>query len=188
VQLHGRRSIIEAFRPTAMALDPGTLEQYRLKLRYKVRWHLGSSCPDVDDVVQESLTRFLRAVQEEKIRKPESAGAFLSGICNNVIQEYRRGVSREAVSNSDTKTPERAAAPETDGLELREAIAVALTRLPQRDQDILRAFFLEGKSKQEICLLMGLSDGQFRVALFRAKGRFRENYYREMKQKCGDRH
>jgi RNA polymerase sigma factor (sigma-70 family) len=171
-----------------MTVDPGTLDRYRLKLRYKVCWHLGSSCPDVDDVVQETLTRFLRALREEKIRNPERAGAFLSGVCNNVIQEYRRSVSRQPLSDSEAGAREPVAASDTDGLEIRDAVTVALAGLSVRDQDILRAFFLEGKSKKEVCHSMALSDGQFRVALFRAKGRFRENYYREVKQRCAGQH
>src|ERR1700693_5387994 len=108
-----------------VAIDPDILARYRLKLRYKVCYHLGNSCPDVDDVVQEALTRFLCAARDEKIRNPESTGAFLSGICNNVIQEYRRRVWREPLSDPDSGPAGRAAAPEVDVLELRQAIAVA---------------------------------------------------------------
>ena len=62
-----------------MILDSSTLERYRLKLRYKVSYHLGSSCPDVDDIVQETMLRFVRSMQAETIRNPESIAAFLSG-------------------------------------------------------------------------------------------------------------
>ena len=163
-----------------MGIDPDTLARYRLKLRYKVCYHLGSSCPDVDDVVQETLTRFLRALRDEKIRNPESTAAFLSGICNNVIQEHRRRLRREPLSDTDLPPSERPAVPQADVLELRQAIAVVITQMPQRDRDILRAFFLEEKGREEICRTMGLSDGQFRVALFRAKKRFRKSYHEFM--------
>ncbi|OFV99544.1 MAG: hypothetical protein A3F68_07120 [Acidobacteria bacterium RIFCSPLOWO2_12_FULL_54_10] len=166
-----------------MEIDPGTLEHYRRKLRYKVRYHLGSFCPDVDDAVQETLVRFLRALKEEKIRNPESTGAFLSGICNNVIQEYRRRQWKEPLLDPDSSPPERPAPPEADLLELRQAISIAMTQLSQRDRDILRAFFLEERDKEEICQAMDLSDAQFRVALFRAKQRFRRIYQEELKQK-----
>ena len=160
-----------------MEFDPNTLERYRLKLRYKVCYQLGSFCPDVDDVVQETFTRFLRALQDGKIRNPESIGAFLSGICNHVIQEYWRGVWREPVMNPDSRPPERPSPPATDLLELRQAIAIAMTQLSQRDQEILRAFYLEEKEKEEICQSLDLSDAQFRLILFRAKERFRKIYH-----------
>jgi RNA polymerase sigma-70 factor, ECF subfamily len=171
-----------------VTVDPDNLERYRLKLRYKVCYHLGRSCPDVEDVVQETLIRFLRALRDEKIRNPESTAAFLSGICNNVIQEYRRRVWKEPLSDPDSGPAERAAVPEVDVLELRQAIAVAMTQLSQRDQGILRAFFLEERDKEEICRSMGCSDGQFRVALFRAKERFRRIYQETVKQKPSEGH
>ena len=171
-----------------MEIDPGTLERYRLKLSYKVRYHLGSYCPDVDDVVQETLTRFLSALRDEKIRNPESTAAFLSGICNNVIQEYRRRIWREPLSDPESPPPERPAPPEADVLELRQAIAVVMSQLSQRDRDILRAFFLEERDKEEICRTMDLADSQFRVALFRAKERFRKIYQQAVKQKPPGKH
>jgi RNA polymerase sigma-70 factor, ECF subfamily len=169
-------------------IDPDVLGRYRLKLRYKVCYHLGGSCPEVDDVVQETLIRFLRALREEKIRNPDSTAAFLSGICNNVIQEYRRRAWKEPLSDPDSGPAERAEAPEVDMFELRQAIVVAMTQLSQRDQDILRAFFLEERDKEEICRSMGCSDGQFRVALFRAKERFRRIYQGILKQKPPEGH
>lgn len=171
-----------------MKIDPDALGSYRLKLRYKVSYHLGSSCPDVDDVVQETLTRFLRALQDEKIRDPEHAAAFLSGICNHVVQEYRRRLWKEPLRDPDSSPPERTAAPEADLLVLRQAIAVVVSHLSQRDCDILRSFFLEERWREEICRTMSLSNPQFGVALFRAKGRFRKCYYETMKQEAPGKH
>jgi RNA polymerase sigma-70 factor (ECF subfamily) len=170
-----------------VAIDPD-VEQYRLKLRYKVCYHLGSSCPDVEDVVQETLARYLRAREDQKIRNPESTAAFLSGICNNVIREYRRHMWKEPLSDPNLAPPERPAPPEADLFSLRQVISIVMTELSQRDRDILRAFFLEERDKEEICRSMGLSDGQFRVALFRAKERFRRSYHKSMKQKPREEH
>lgn len=164
-----------------MNFDPQTLERYRLKLRYKVSHHLGGFCPDIEDVVQETLTRFLSALRDDKIRNPESTGAFLSGICNNVVLEYRRRLWKEPSGDDEPARRDPADASPADLLEMRDAIGAALAELSERDQEILRAFFLQEKSKDEICRAMDLSDGQFRVALFRAKDRFRKIYRRGMK-------
>ena len=94
---------------------------------------------------------------------------------------------KEPLSDSDSP-PERPAAPEADLLELRQVITVVMTELSQRDRDILRAFFLEERDKEEICRSMGLSDGQFRVALFRAKERFRTSYQKTMKRNALEEH
>ena len=180
--------IISRIVMATVNLDPQTLERYRLKLTYKVRYHLGRFCPDVDDVVQETLARFLQADRDERIRNPESIGAFLSGVCNNVIQEYRRRTWREPLSDSDLAPPERPAPAEPDLLELRQTISLAMAELPTRDREILLAFYLEEKTKEEICNSMGLSDGQFRVALCRAKERFRRIHEASLKRKPPEGH
>jgi DNA-directed RNA polymerase specialized sigma24 family protein len=61
-----------------------------LKLRFKVVYHLGQHCADVDDVVQESLARFFRIGQLQMIGDNEELGAYLNLVCRNVILEYRQ--------------------------------------------------------------------------------------------------
>jgi RNA polymerase sigma-70 factor (ECF subfamily) len=163
-----------------MKFDSDTINRYRCKVRYKVCYHLGSFCQDVEDVVQETLTRFLRAIQDNKIRNPESVGAFLSGICNNVILEYRRRLWKEPPTDLDWEASQGTVAPEVELLDLREEIDAAMEQLPKRDREMLQAFFLQERTKDEVCGLMGLSDVQFRVALFRAKDRFRKIYRRKL--------
>jgi len=169
-------------QPRRPELDESTLERLRLKLRYKVLYHVGHGCADVDDLVQESLVRFIRAEQRHQIRNTEEFGAFLNGVCRNVILEYRRRVRREPVSDQDTEIPETFVRPEADILEMREAIDNGLAELAERDRAVLRALYLDGKDKDEICREWNMTDAQFRVVLFRAKERFRRAYNGEMKQ------
>jgi RNA polymerase sigma-70 factor, ECF subfamily len=168
--------------------DASTLERYRLKLRYKVSYHLGSSCPDIDDVVQETLVRFLRAQKTEKVRSPESTAAFLSGICNNVIHEYKRRLRKEPMSEAGAPAYEKPTDPGADVVELRQVIGMVMTQLGPKDREVLRAFYLEERDKSEICRAMGLSDIQFRVALFRAKEKFREIYRQTLKRNVAKQH
>ncbi len=165
-------------------LDAPTIQRYRAKLRYKVWHHLGSFCPDVEDIVQETLSRFLRARRDGKIRNPDGTAAFLSGVCNNVILEYRRRLWKEPLANPEPDgVPEREAvvAPEVEAIERQDAIDAALAQLSDRDRQLLRAFYLDERSKAEICSSLGWSDVQFRVALFRAKNRFRTVYCQRLK-------
>lgn len=168
--------------PPPVDIDEATIERLRLKLRYKVLYHVGHNCADVDDLVQESLARFIRAGQRRQIRNTEEFGAFLNGVCRNVILEYRRRVHREPVSDQEIEIPERFVRPEADILEMREAIDNGLAELAERDRAILRALYLEGKEKDDICTEWNMTDAQFRVVLFRAKERFRRAYNGEMKQ------
>jgi RNA polymerase sigma factor (sigma-70 family) len=173
---------------TAANIEPQTIERYRLKLRYKVAYHLGGFCPDIDDIVQETLARFLRALEEDRIRNLDNVPAFLSGICNNVIQEYRRRIWRETPVEPESMPGGGWVPPEAQVLEMREIISVTLAELSNRDRELLTAFYLAERSKEEICQSLGMTDTQFRVALFRAKDRFRSAYRKSLKRSHDDRH
>lgn len=159
-----------------MGLTGFGIEQFEPRLRYKVGYELGFTCPDLDDVVQETLRRFLDAVQSGKLRSPEFAGAFLNGICRNVIREYRRSLFRDAPMAEIQPEPAQKGIALTDLFELREAIAGALKELPARDQQVLRAVYLEERSVEEILDSTGLTLDKFRVVLCRAKQKFRRIY------------
>ncbi len=163
-----------------MEFDPQALDQYRRKLRHKVCYHLGGFCPDVDDVVQETMVRFIKALKEDRIHNPASIGAFLSGVCNNVILEYRRNLWTHP-TEPESPGPEPQVSPDAETFDLREEINAALSEMSSRDCHILRAFFLQEKDKDVICRETGLSEAQFRVALFRAKDRFRKIYRQGLK-------
>ena len=171
-----------------MDFDEATLEQYRTRLRYKVRHHLGSFCPDIEDVVQEALTRCLNALRDNKIQRPEHLGAFLSGVCNNVMQEYYRKIWRESPPEAIGAAQTPLVRPEADAMEMRDSIAAALDQMSDRDSQVLRAFYLQEQDKEDICRSAGLTDTQFRVILFRAKERFRKIYRQEMKRSASGQH
>jgi RNA polymerase sigma-70 factor (ECF subfamily) len=163
--------------PIPIEFDEPSLERLRLKLRYKVLYHVGHGCPDVDDLVQETLTRFIRAGQKNQIRNnPDEFGAFVNGVCRNVILEYRRRMRREPLADPDNPVKDAGVRPDADILEMRQAIDLGLAELADRDRMILGRLYLEGKEKEEICREWGLTDAQFRVVLFRAKERFRKAY------------
>lgn len=165
-----------------MDLTEPSIERLRLKLRYKVLYHVGHNCADVDDLVQESLARLLRADQRQTIRNTEEVGAFLNGVCRNVILEYRRRIRREPAVDPDVPIPETGVRPDAEIFEMRESIDSGLKELAERDRSILRALYLEGRDKEDICKEWGMTDAQFRVVLFRAKERFRRVYDTEMKR------
>jgi RNA polymerase sigma-70 factor, ECF subfamily len=166
-------------------LSDRELGDLRSRIRFKVGYEMGFYCPDVEDIVQETLTRFLTAARDGKIQNPEAIGAFTHGICRNVISEFRRRNLRN--EPLPEVVPERSARglAETDAFELRQAIAHGLDQLPSRDRNVLRAYYLNEKSKAEILTQMGLTDENFRVILFRAKEKFRAIYSQRTKHQAG---
>ena len=164
-----------------MEIDDQMLETFRLKLRCKVRYHVGGACPDVEDLVQETLVRFLRFAKAERIRNPANVGAFLNGVCNNVILEYRRRLWRDDPGTREVSDDSHSVQAEVELMEVREAIEAGLAQLTDRDHAILRYLYLEDRSREEICQALGITHAQFRVVLFRAKDRFRKIYRESLK-------
>ena len=154
-------------------IAPEEWNSFRRKLTSKVRFQLGHFCSDIEDLVQETLARFHRALDDDTLQRPESMGAFLNAICNNVISEYRRRLWREVPYDSEAP-PDHPAAPTVDLLEIRNSTDFALEKLNVRDRAVLTAFYLHEQEKTEICRSMGVTDAQFRVIIFRAKKRMRE--------------
>ncbi len=171
-----------------MSLSGEEIEKLRPKLRFKVSYELGFLCPDIDDVVQETIARYLVASKEDKLRNPEADSAFLNGVCRNVISEYRRRSMRDEPMPEVVPEPPGKSLPESELFELRQAIARGMAQLPDRDRRILRAFYLEEKTKEEILEQTGMTDQNFRVVLFRAKERFRSIYREQTKHRAPSRH
>ncbi len=164
------------------------LEKLRPKVRFKVSYDVGFYCPDVDDIVQEALMRFMLAARDEKIHNPAAVGAFLNGICRNVVSEYRRRNMRDEPMPEVVPEPPGKSIPESELFELRQAITLGMEQLAERDRRVLRAFYLEEKSKDEILKQTGMTDENFRVVLCRAKERFRAIYLEQTKHRGNSRH
>ena len=171
-----------------MNFSDADLEKLRPKLRYRVRYEVGFYCPDVDDIVQETIARVLVATRDEKIQNPAAVGAFLNGVCRNVISEYRRRNMRDEPMPEVVPEPPSKGIAETDLFDLRQAIAQGLDQLSDRDRRILRAFYLEEKPRAEILRETGLTEENFRVVLCRAKERFRAIYVEQTKHRAPSRH
>jgi RNA polymerase sigma-70 factor (ECF subfamily) len=151
-------------------------ELIQLKLRSRLR-----SPQAIEDVRQETFARTFALLRSDKgIRQAERLGSLVNSICNNVLFEQYRSSGR-----ADPLEDETAAAlvgKSSDALtamissETGERVRTVLKTLSKRDQDLLRAIFLEEKDKDDLCEEMGVDRNYIRVLLHRAKHSFRKSY------------
>ena len=146
-----------------------------IKLRSRLR---GSEA--VEDIAQETFLRVFKAMSSETgIRQPERLGAFVNSVCNNVLQEFYRSSDRGIPLEEDAAEPVDQVI-DMDGFlvskQTREQVREVLAQLPEKDQRLLRAIFLEEKEKDEVCKEFGVDRDYLRVLLHRAKNNFREFY------------
>ena len=68
-------------------------------------------------------------------------------------------------------------------IERQEMVTHLLSSLSSRDREILRRFYLEEQSREQICSEMRLTETQFRLFKSRAKARFSELGQRQISRK-----
>jgi RNA polymerase sigma-70 factor (ECF subfamily) len=168
--------------------DPRTEEHFvryftellQLKLRSKLQ-----SPHAIEDVRQETFARVLKALRKEgALRQPDRLGAFVNTVCNNVLLEYWRTLSRSQ-SLDDEGQPEPHAKG-ADALELAAAkqmkvkVREILLGMPQRDRQLLQAVFLDERDRDEVCAEFRVEREYLRVLLHRAKQEFKSEYLKKM--------
>jgi RNA polymerase sigma-70 factor, ECF subfamily len=131
----------------------------------------------VDDLKQETFTRVIRSLRSEGgIRQADRLGPFVNSVCNHVLMEHYRAGSRNVpLEPNHLEAPDKVLNLEglTISKETQRMVQGVLSQLPERDQSVLRAVFLEEISKDEVCQKFGVGRDYLRVLLHRAKDKFR---------------
>ena len=177
-------SFDEAYVERLRTGDFRTQEQFRVYftalIQVKLRSRLQSR-EAIDDVRQETFTRFYVALREGKIIHPERLGSFVNSICNHVLLEHYRTSARHG-SVDDDGQKEEFASPVLDPLalfsahEIQQKVREILEQLPERDRRLLREIFLEERDKDDVCRDFGVDRDYLRVLLHRAKNSFKQLY------------
>ena len=163
--------------------DPeGMSDFYRLSnraMRYYLCWRLGPQ--DLDDRVHDNFLIVVNAVRRGDLRKSEALMSFVKTVTRRyVAQQIKQNIqdrrnkcaSEEAVYS----VPDRKSNPEHDvqRLQTRQLVTEILDKLPPNKSEILRRFYLDEQSAEEIKSDMRLTDIQFRLLKSRAKAQFGE--------------
>lgn len=146
-----------------------------LKLRVRLRsLHL------IEDVRQETLMRVLIILREgQGVKRPERFGAFVNGVCENVVKELCRLDGRNQPLDDTVEEP---ADPTVDldaellNADLKREIKQIFARLQEKDRRILQALFLDDIDKKDVCRMFHVDPGYLRVLVHRAKAQFRKAY------------
>ena len=143
-----------------------------LKLRPRLR-----SAAQVEDARQETFVRVLSTLKEKGgLASAGSLGAFVNGVCNNVLFEMYRANAR--TTGLDEEYEEEATTQAADVAlvadEAREEVRAALLDLPERERLVLKWLFFDERDKNDICRDLQIDRGYLRVLVHRAKSRFRE--------------
>jgi RNA polymerase sigma-70 factor (ECF subfamily) len=163
--------------------DPGAGDHFAmyfgnllfLKLRVRLR-----SIELIEDIRQETLTRVLGILRTGAgVDRPERFGAFVNGVCENVIREFCRLDGRAEPWDDNMDEPIDPSV-DLDGAlvnaDLKREIARIFAELQDKDRKILQAIFLDEMDKAEVCRMFQVDSNYLRVLIYRAKVEFRRVY------------
>ena len=143
------------------------LAEYRTAVERWVKFHVGSLA-DAEDILQET---YLAAYQAfPRLRDPDAFRSWLLGIARRKCADWYRAQARRKEDPVDA-LPERAAGPDADF-----AVADTLAALPERDQMMLRLFYLDMRSQKQIARSLGIPEGTVKSRMSAARARFRALY------------
>ena len=162
--------------------DPETEEHFTryfgrllaIKLRSRLR-----SPALVQDATQETFLRVMSALKEKGgLASPESLGAFVNSVCNNVLFEIYRAKSKVVAFDDTVEVPDERASMETTlaSDEEREQVRRVIAQLPPKDRNILTWLFLEDRDKDEICRELNVDRNYLRLLVHRVKARFKASF------------
>jgi RNA polymerase sigma-70 factor, ECF subfamily len=141
-----------------------------VKLRYRLQ-----SDQEVEDLRQEVFLRVLCALREGAgVHQPERLGAYVYAVCNNVVLEHLRTKRRADQFSEEMPEPHQPNADlERDMVSEQsvQQVRALISELPAKDQNILRAVFLDERDKDAVCREFGVGRDYLRVLLHRAKNR-----------------
>jgi RNA polymerase sigma-70 factor, ECF subfamily len=133
----------------------------------------------VEDLRQETFVRVLAALKsKDGLYSPESLGAFVNSVCNNLMFEYYRRNSQQRVVEMDDRfdPPDERESTESQLVtqERCEEVKRVLEELQPKDRELLRMVFYEDIDSAQICRSFKVDRDYLRVLVHRAKRRFRD--------------
>lgn len=149
-------------------------ELYRLALRITL------NAADAEDVVQETMLKvWNRRHQWDEI---ESIEAFCLTICRNLALDHTRHLDRqdEPLNEEFHQRPDHSYASNPEEQVIQQDRLVLLNRLidrlPEKQRSITQLREKEGKTYKEIADIMGISEDQVKINLFRARQTIKQQF------------
>jgi len=144
---------------------------------FRTAYRLTGNAADAEDVLQTVFLRLLRRTQADVMDNEESY--LRRAAINASLDVIRARQSNPTLELVDVPS-NRCDAEATD---LRQALARAISTLPQRSAEIFTLRFIEGLSNPEIARMLGISQVLVAVTVFRTRQQLRK----ELGKFLGDR-
>ena len=146
---------------------------------FRMALHITQNRVEAEDVVQETMIKVWN--RREQWAQLESIEAFCLTICRNLSLDKLRRMDNQVESLSDDINPtdqSHASNPEQVAIQHDRAQLVRqlINELPERLRTCMQLRDIEGKSYRDIATIIGITEQQVKVNIFRARQAVRERY------------
>jgi RNA polymerase sigma-70 factor (ECF subfamily) len=150
-------------------------ELYRLALRITM------NAAEAEDVVQETMMKVWN--KRDDWNRIESIEAFCLTICRNLSLDKVRRMDNQTQSLDATIQPldHRVASNPEEHTVQRDRVRLVrqlISELPEKQRSCMQLRDMEGKSYKDIATILGISEEQVKVSIFRARQAIKEKFMR----------
>jgi RNA polymerase sigma-70 factor (ECF subfamily) len=134
---------------------------------------------EAEDVVQETMMRVWR--RREEWPQIESIEAFCMTICRNLSLDKLRRMDNQSQSlNADMDPVDHSHSANPEELAIQndraQLVRQLISQLPERLRSCMQLRDMEGKSYRDIATILGITEQQVKVNIFRARQTIRERF------------
>lgn len=147
-------------------------------LLYRLALRITLDAVEAEDIVQETLIRVWS--KREEFDRIVSIEAFSVTVCRNLALDWmaKKDSQNQSLDESFNNTPDNAFSP-LQSLSLNDKkdwVMKLFNQLPEKLKSVMQLRDIEGKSYKEIASMLGITEDQVKVNLFRARQRVRQNF------------
>lgn len=144
---------------------------------YRLALGITKSREDAEDTVQETLIRIWQ--QRDQWETIESMRAYSLTLCRNQALDLVKKASRREESLDDRPAAETGGANPYEGIisqDRMNTVRQILDTLPEKQRSCMQLRDFEGYSYREIAQMLGITEEQVKVSIFRARQTLKKRF------------
>lgn len=147
------------------------------KLLYRVAYHLTGNTQDAEDLLQDMYLKLWQ--KRDDLREEADTQAYLVTMMKNLFVDQRRHKRIDTSEDIEARTSppdERSLDHQLDARDEVKQVEGLIRQLSERDAKIIQMHLMEDRSYEEIERDTGLSQGNIRIIVMRAKQKLKQQF------------
>ena len=159
---------------TAQDFKQRFMPHYRLL--YRVAYRLTGNAQDAEDLLQDTYLKLW--MKRDDLTKEAETQAYLVTLMRNFFLDQRRLKRIDTSADLDKAEPpdEQCLDRQIDSRDEASQMEGLIRQLPERDGNIVQMHLVEGRSYKEIEQDTGLSQGNIRIIVMRARQKLKQQF------------